>query len=190
MNRRAFTLIELILVMALLGIVLGFAAPSLQRFFRGRTLDAEARRLVSLARYGQTRASSEGVPLFLWLDTDGGRYGLQAESITGLVDSNAVELVLADGLSFELEPATPSIGLGRSSLENPPRLLSLTGAPMAADLPLIRFEPGGALGPDSLERILLRQDEEDAVWIGRGRNRLRYEILTNDVPDPAGFRSS
>jgi prepilin-type N-terminal cleavage/methylation domain-containing protein len=49
---RAFTLIELILVMALLSIVLAVSAPALSGFFRGRTADAAARRLVSLIRYG------------------------------------------------------------------------------------------------------------------------------------------
>ena len=42
-QRRAFTLIELILVMALLVIVMAVSAPALSNFFRGRTLDSEAR---------------------------------------------------------------------------------------------------------------------------------------------------
>src|SRR5437773_775638 len=49
-HRRAFTLVELILVMALLGIVLAVSAPSLSNFFHGRTLDSEARRLMALTR--------------------------------------------------------------------------------------------------------------------------------------------
>src|SRR5689334_18148384 len=54
--KRAFTLIELILVMALLAIVMAVSAPALSNFMRGRTLDSEARRFVSLTRYGQSRA--------------------------------------------------------------------------------------------------------------------------------------
>ena len=49
---NAFTLIELILVMAMLLIVLGVAFPSLKRFFRGRNLDSEARRFLSLTHPG------------------------------------------------------------------------------------------------------------------------------------------
>src|SRR5207249_2115896 len=56
----AFTLIELILVMALLAIVLAVSAPALSTFFQGRTLDSEVRRFLSLTRYGQSRAVSEG----------------------------------------------------------------------------------------------------------------------------------
>ena len=54
---RAFTLIELVLVMTLLVVVVAIAAPSLAGFFRGRALDAEARRLLSLTRQGQSRAA-------------------------------------------------------------------------------------------------------------------------------------
>src|SRR5688572_7854706 len=47
----AFTLVELILVMAMLVIIIAVSAPSLSKFFRGRVLDSEARRLLSLTRY-------------------------------------------------------------------------------------------------------------------------------------------
>src|SRR5437763_11469882 len=66
-GRRAFTLIELILVMALMSIVIALIAPSLSNFFRSRTLDSEARRFVSLTRYVQSRAVSEGIPMMVWI---------------------------------------------------------------------------------------------------------------------------
>ena len=103
--RRAFTLIELILVMAMLLIVIGVSAPTLSKFFRGRTLDSEARRFVSLARYGQSRAVSEGVPIVLWVDAKLGRYGLQQEvNYTG-VDLKAVEYALNKELRWFLKDA-------------------------------------------------------------------------------------
>src|SRR5262245_32345834 len=83
-HRRAFTLIELILVMALLMIVAAVSFPSLRNFFQGRSLDSEARRFLSLTRYAQSRAISEGIPMVLWLDAREGTYGLQAE--TGYLD--------------------------------------------------------------------------------------------------------
>src|SRR5262249_35221447 len=66
---RAFTLIELILVMTLLAIVLAIASPALSRFFKGRGLDNEARRFLALTRHAQSRAVGEGVPMVLWFDT-------------------------------------------------------------------------------------------------------------------------
>ena len=53
---RGFTLIELVVVMTLLVTVIALASPSLAGFFRGRALDAEARRMMSLTRLGQSRA--------------------------------------------------------------------------------------------------------------------------------------
>src|SRR5207253_10956500 len=45
--RSGFTLIELILVMTILTIAVSLTAPALANFFRGRTLDSEARRLLA-----------------------------------------------------------------------------------------------------------------------------------------------
>ena len=74
--RAAFTLIELIFVLALLAICATFVAASLGSFFRGRALNFEARRLLSLTHYGHTRAVSEGVPVVLWISAKDSTYGL------------------------------------------------------------------------------------------------------------------
>ena len=73
---RAFTLIELILVLALLVIITSLAAPAMANFIRGRALDSEARRLFALMHAGQSRAVSEGMPMVLWVDEKQGAYGL------------------------------------------------------------------------------------------------------------------
>src|SRR4051812_33317266 len=78
-SSRAFTLIELILVMAILTIAAALVTPSMSSFFRGRTQEAEAARLLSLTHYGQNRAVSEGMPVSLWVNTKSGTYGLQLE---------------------------------------------------------------------------------------------------------------
>ena len=70
-----FTLIELILVLALLVIITSLAAPAMANFIRGRALDSEARRLSALMHAGQSRAVSEGVPMMLWVDEKQGAYG-------------------------------------------------------------------------------------------------------------------
>src|SRR5262245_45532100 len=90
----AFTLVELILVMAILMIVLGVACPSLLDFFCGRNLDSEARRFLSLTRYGQSRAVSEGVPMLLWVSPRDGMYGLQTQPGYTDTDPKAVEFNL------------------------------------------------------------------------------------------------
>src|ERR1035438_8798722 len=52
--RRAFTLIELILVLSLLVIVTSLVVPAMSSFIRGRALDSEARRLFALMHAGQS----------------------------------------------------------------------------------------------------------------------------------------
>ena len=51
-SKFGFTLIELILVLALLVIVTSLAAPAMARFVRGRALDSEARRMAALMHAG------------------------------------------------------------------------------------------------------------------------------------------
>src|SRR5512140_2220416 len=97
----AFTLVELLLVMALLVIAISIAAPTLANFFRGRTLNSEARRLLSLTHHGQGRAVSEGIPMVLWVDTDKKNYGLEQESGWDERDGKAVELQFDKDLKVE-----------------------------------------------------------------------------------------
>src|SRR5438132_9607959 len=101
-NDPGFTVIELILVMAMLLIVISVAFPSLKGFFRGRNLDSEARRFLSLTQYGQSRAVSEGVPMVLWIDARRGAYGLRAQPGYTDSDGKAVEFALGDDLQVEV----------------------------------------------------------------------------------------
>ena len=168
---RGFTLIELILVMALLTIVLSVGAPALARFFRGRTLDSEARRFLSLTRYGQSRAVSEGVPMVLWIDAKQGLYGLEAE--VGYLDEDrkALEFMLHEDLLVEVEQA--EVRPLSSQWNRPTR--------RADSLPEIRFTPDGFISETSPDAVLIREGEERAVWIAQSRNRLHYEMQTNHL---------
>jgi type II secretion system protein H len=164
----AFTLIELILVMAMLLIVLGVAFPSLKRFFRGRNLDSEARRFLSLTQYGQSRAVSEGLPMVLWIDERRAAYGLQVQAGYTDSDSKAVEFALDHDLQVEVQTAVTT----RSSQLN-------RAVPGVGNVPTIRFTPDGFLSESSPAGILFRQGADDAIWIVESTNRLNYEIRTN-----------
>src|SRR5947208_16892741 len=110
---RAFTLIGLVLVMTMLLIVFSVALPSLKGFFRGRTLDSEARRFLSLTRYGQSRAVSEGVPMVLWIDTRRGAYGLQQQAGYTDGDSNTVRFALSEQRGGGIKTPVPPLQAGR-----------------------------------------------------------------------------
>jgi type IV fimbrial biogenesis protein FimT len=168
-SSQAFTLIELILVMALLVIVLGVAFPSLKNFFHGRTLDSEARRFLSMTRYGQSRAVSEGVPMILWIDTKQGIYGL--ETAPGFSDEDAKAVQFALDKDLQVDVSTPTVAtttLGRMS-ENSGR---------AANFPTIRFSPDGFISESSPDRIVIREGTDYAVWIAQSPSRMNYEIQT------------
>lgn len=168
-HRRAFTLIELILVMAMLLIVIAVSAPTLSKFFRGRAIDSEARRFVSLTRYGQSRAVSEGVPMVLWIDAKQGTYGLQQEVSYTDVDPKAVEYALGKELRVEVTAAVVQPG-------------QLAQArPAARNLPMLRFRADGFISETSPERITLYEGERDSALITLSRNRLNYEIATNQI---------
>ena len=77
-TRAAFTLVELVLVMALMVMLVAFVAPSLRNSFKHRALDQEATRLVALTEYARNEAVSQGIPTEVWLDAQSGSYGAEA----------------------------------------------------------------------------------------------------------------
>src|SRR5207245_5134219 len=99
---RGFTLIELILVMAILTIAVSITAPALANFFRGRTLDSEARRLLAVTRQGQSRAVAEGLPIELWVDAAQRTYGLEAEPSYEPNDAKAMTFALDSDTQIEV----------------------------------------------------------------------------------------
>ena len=171
---RAFTLIELILVMALLLIVIGVALPSLKGFFRGRNLDSEARRFLSLTRYAQSRAVSEGVPMVLWIDARQKAYGLQAQTGYADTDTNAVRFTLDKDL--QVEAVTPQVAWMTQS-----NLWTQSVRPVGS-LPTIRFQPDGFISETSPDQVVFRQNADDPIWIAAGTNRLKYEIQAGHTP--------
>jgi len=181
--RRAFTLIELILVMALLTIVISLTAPKLSRFFHGRTLDSEARRLLALTRSGQSRAVSEGMPMDLWVDAGLGTFGLEAEPSYDTSDSKAVDFTLDGGLRIEVvnkivvAPATTMTmnRAQRASTASVPRLNLVHAA-----LPTIRFLPDGSIGEASPQMLHLASADGGSLWLSQERDGVSYEIRSSD----------
>ncbi|MEY4387257.1 MAG: hypothetical protein RLY20_2540 [Verrucomicrobiota bacterium] len=168
LDRRAFTLMELLLVLALLAMAVAVAAPSLSRFFRARALDSEARRLLSLTRYAQSRAVSEGVPMVMWFKPDEGTYGVEAESTYTETDEKAVQYEVDSSLQLALPPT--------SLITTKPWKITTQ---IAGEQPAIRFTPDGYAADTSPVWVAVKlADNTDIVWLALDENHIKYALQT------------
>lgn len=149
-----FTLIELILVMALLATLMAFAAPSLSRSLRDRNLRQEATRFVALTEYARSEAISHGVPMVVWVNVAANQFG--AEVKPGFDDDaqNARE--------YGLNPDVHFAPLERQSGQR--------------ESVVMEFAPDGTLQPDSVESLSLTDRFEATALIQRTRDAWGYEI--------------
>jgi len=159
---RAFTLVELLLVLALLVIITSMVAPAMSNFIRARALDSEARRLFALMHAGQSRAVSEGLPMVLWVDEKSGAYGLTAETPPASGDTKAESLTLDENLQIAVLNA------------------GTTGTTTFQSLPAIRFLPDGTIDENSPQTLRLADTKGNALWLTEARNRMGYEVRDTD----------
>ena len=184
--RRAFTLIELILVMALITIVVSVSLPSLKGFFKGRDLDSEARRFLSLTHYASSRAVAEGVPMELYVDTQQKLYGLRAQAGFLESDRRAVQYKLPEELSFEVTAAPAKKISGQDNFDDPEAEFANAddGSTGTRPIKILRFTSDGFIGDKSPAAVILRQRAADeltegsALAIAQSATRLNYEIRT------------
>lgn len=154
----AFTLIELILVLALLVVITSIAAPAMSKFIRGRALDSEARRLAALMHAAQSRAVSEGAPMMFWVDEKAGRYGLEAETSGQNGDQKAEELTVDSTLAI----AVLNVGTGvQTTFKN---------------LPAIKFLADGTVDENSPQTVKLTDSDGFGRWLTETPLRTGYEI--------------
>ncbi len=150
--------------MALLAIAASLAAPQMASFFRGRSLDQEARRLLSLTHYAQSRAVTEGYPMLLWIDPSSGQYGLEIQSGFVSEDDRAVHYEADPTISLETMASTapaPYEDEGVAKQDAPEGIL---------------FRPDGLVDSSSLSQVILRQGDQPAIALQLMRNGLGFEL--------------
>jgi prepilin-type N-terminal cleavage/methylation domain-containing protein len=168
-ERRGFTLVELIVVMAMLAAIMSVAAPRLSRFFAGRGLDLEAGRLLALTRYSQNHAVSSGYPMVLWIDVNQGAYGMREQSTFRPGDQT-----LQSRMTF----------LDEYSAERPLQYFLAKDLELYLDnqerhtngVATIIFYPDGSIDENSLKLFFIRDKDQKAVPLVQTRNRMHYEI--------------
>ncbi len=151
----AFTLVELIIVMALLAIAAALAAPMLSRSLRDRNLADEATRFLSASEYARNEAVSQGIPMVVWLNASAGRFGVGGKAGFEVDESRLKDFPISDDIHFEIEDKAST---GQS-------------------VDLAEFSPDGAMASTSLESLRLLDRFGSAVAIARTADRWGYEIL-------------
>ena len=169
---RGFTLIELILVMTLLVIGVSFISPHLGGFFRGRAMQSEARRLISLSRVGQSRAVSGGVPVILYFDSQKNTYGITEEPgyYEGDKDPKGEELEINQNLKMEIPGDDPSMSQTETVDSSDPHM----------NLPHITFLPDGTIADGSPKTINIIDNNGPKLSVTQTRDRSQYEIGTTE----------
>jgi len=154
-DSSGFTLLELILVLALLTAIIAVAAPDLRLFLRGRDVTEECRRIVALTRHARNEAISRGQCVELWIDSSQALYGLRGESAS--VEGPA-EVEFSLGETLALAPEDEEVE-GES---------------------VILFWPDGTIDEESPQRFELTEDGELRYTIALAENRLEYVVETPD----------
>jgi len=155
MKRRAFTLLELILVMAIIAIIVGMVVQNLHGFASGRRTAQCADQIVALTRYARTQAITQGIPYRLNLTPARGTYWLtmqQPDGRFGLLGNSL-------GLQFQ----------------SPDGSTLNWNAPAHQDGQYIQFQPNGRADPAEIQ--LVGADRQTYV-IGCLSATEVYKILT------------
>lgn len=160
--RRAFTLIELILVMGLLVVAVSMVAPRLSGFVRGQSLGSEARRLAAVMHAAQARAVSEGVSVVLWIDEAKSRYGIEIEKPDQKGDPKSYSFTADENVRL----AVVQSGAGTPTTFN--------------ELPAIRFLADGSVDENSPPTLQLTDAAGGKLWLIEASDRRNYEIRDSD----------
>ena len=137
--RRAFTLLELVVVMLVLSVLFAMAAPSMSGFGAGREAQQTASQIVTLARWAREQAISEGRTYRLNFDTTQQNYFVTS----------------AYGATFQQQQL--GVDFGRP-FSIPPGVQLIFEAPQENGLPYLEFLPTGRCGPAHVQ--VISRDEQ------------------------------
>jgi prepilin-type N-terminal cleavage/methylation domain-containing protein len=107
-RRRAFTLFELVLVLVMIAILMGVAAPSLRGFLAGSRSRDASENLLALTRLARERAIADRAVHRLHIDVQTGTYWVQVQEGQRFVQTGTdfgQMFTLPDGMRVELSRA-------------------------------------------------------------------------------------
>ena len=154
-NAPGFTLVELVVVMALLAVAAALAAPVMSRSIRGRNIKGEATRFIAATEYARDEAVSQGVPMTVWIDPATQRFGVEPRAGFEGVESHNREFAVNADIHFEMDSATAVTGIVQA----------------------VEFSPDGVPTTASMETVRLVDRFESTVTIARTQDGWGYEIV-------------
>jgi prepilin-type N-terminal cleavage/methylation domain-containing protein len=155
---RAYTLLELVAVLAILCLVAGLAVPSLRGFAQGRDGADGAQQLVALCRRARTQAITEATTYRLNVDPAAGTYWLTAWRGGAFVDP---------GDGFGLEFAVPTG-------------MTLTwDGPVNGTIGYAEFQPDGRTTPAAIHLAGAAGEVIEVACLSPAEP---FEVLSSDQP--------
>lgn len=110
-NSRGFSMLELLIVIAIIGVIAAFALPSATTFVKGYRLHTDASAIASQLNVTRFRATSQFTPYRLSVTTSAGTFSMDRMNTTYASPSSEVSLGLSQGISFLTTcPVTPKPG--------------------------------------------------------------------------------
>jgi len=180
---HAFTLVELILVMAVLVMVVSIIMPKLSGFFGTRAVDSEAKRFIALMHYGQAAAVADGVPMMLWVDSTHGAYGLEQEPGYATRDPKEEDNSLPDGIKIGTTRNTIKLPVANSQTG---RIVTGQVSQGKNKLPAIYFSPDGDINyTRSVGAVSIQDANDPPIWIALNSSDMSYGIQNQN---PAAAR--
>lgn len=145
-RRRAFTLLELILVLVILSVMVAIVVPSLTGVGRNRGADEVTSQIMALCQYGRSQAISDGYAYRLYLDPANRQFQLMVDVGDGTFGELGKEMgqviYLPEGVSMSFDDAFYLAAIEQGSETGrvaPPR--------EAASIPFVEFKPSGRIDP-------------------------------------------
>lgn len=114
MARFGFTLLELILVMAILATVMALAAPKLSAWGRGAKLRNSADDFVTATKFARTHAVSSGYPCVVSIDKQGGAFSVKQQNVDKLTP---VDGEFGDAIPVLEGGKIDAVGSGRTPID-------------------------------------------------------------------------
>jgi type II secretion system protein H len=151
-----FTLVELIIVMALLAIVAALSAPLLSNSLRQRNLEDEATRLLAMTEYARDEATSQGIPMIISFD--------QRNQIIAVEPKAGYEGDERRVREFSLGPDIQLAVQDRAAKKR-------------SNAEVAEFTPEGVPSLESAEILELRNRYNGVISVVRTPDRWGYEIV-------------